>query len=539
MSNKTTKKNFKQIIASTLAALVLLSGCSMQNANLADKTPANPQQRNEKAPTPELQLYYDQKIVWQSCEENQAVTEITNGETNTVTYSCAQITVPLDYANPTGKTITLQAVRHSNDGEIKTPLLFNPGGPGGSAVSGLPNMVGSIFTNKVQQKYDLVAVDPRGVGVSSPAKCLSNKEIDNLRAGNDLQGNPLPEDDSNYEKVLTEAAAYAQKCLDNAPGIAEHMDTNSVVADFDIVRAALGQEKISFFGFSYGTYIGALYADTFPANVGVMVLDGAVDPSLNVEQIASAQANGFEASIKHFLEVSATADPDFPFQGKDAGTQLLKWWKNIDKTPLKTTDPARPLTGSLARAAVFGGLYSEEYYQFVAEAMKKAVTTSNGTELLNLADLLNERRADGTYEDNSFDAFNLVNNLDYIANGGLAEWKKHAETVKAANPLVGDQFGAPSATLAGWKITPKNTKRKVTGAGAAPILIVGTTHDPATPYQWSVDLAKQLKSARLITQEGWSHGAYGQNANDCLRNAIDNYLIEGTLPEENLQCKEN
>ncbi|EEH63286.1 TAP-like protein [Gleimia coleocanis DSM 15436] len=526
-------------LASAMAAVLLLAGCGAQEVKRGSlKDVKSAEERFEsKAPDAALQKFYDQEVTWKSCKDNEAVSEISEGETDLPSYTCAEIDVPLDYANPGGETIKLQLVRHSKDGSVKTPLLFNPGGPGGSAVGSLSNMANAVFTNEVQQEYDLVAVDPRGVGTSTPIKCLSDEEIDNLRAGYTLDGKPLPEDDPEFKVVKSEAEKYSQKCLENSRGISEHADTDSVVADFDIVRAALGQEKLNYFGFSYGTYIGALYADTFPQNVGYMVLDSAVDPALNIDEIAAGQAEGFEESLKHFLEKSAEDDPKFPFRGANAEEEFLKWLKGIDKKPLETSDPDRLATGAIARSGILGGLYSEDFYQFVASSITITLEDGNGTELINLADLLNDRLPDGTYLDNSFDAFNVVNNLDYAPVGDVADWQKHADELAAKYPLVGDQFGGASSALAGWKIKPKNTRRAVTGEGAAPILVVGGTHDPATPYQWSVSLAKQLKSARLITQETWSHGQYGRSAGDCLRKTIDSYLLEDKVPEKDLYCK--
>lgn len=531
------RKGARTVAAFSLAALVGLAGCGSGAGKVSQPVPAAKDPQFKVAPAAQLQKFYDQQVVWESCAGVEAVSEITEGATDAPKYSCATIAVPLDYANPAGETISLQLVRHSNDGEVKTPLLYNPGGPGGSAVAGLPNMVEHTFTNDVQAKYDLVAVDPRGVGTSTPVQCLTAEETDNVRAGLSIAGEELPESaDDDFSAVVAEAEKYSAKCLQNSPGIAAHADTNSVVADFDVVRAALGQEKLHYFGFSYGTYIGALYADTFPQRVGRMVLDGAVDPALNVDEIADGQAEGFENVIKHFLEVSAAADADFPFRGADAGAMLVKWWKQVDEQPLRTADSDRPLTGTLLRSAILGGLYSEDYYQFVAAAIKIAYSDADGSELLNLADLISERRTDGSYKDNSADAFNVVNALDYLPVGGPVEWQAHADKLEATYPIVGEMFGGASAGLAGWKIKSKDTKRVVSAEGAAPILVVGTTHDPATPYQWSVELAKQLRSARLISQEGWGHGAYGQDAGDCLRLTVDKYLLGGQVPTQDLHC---
>lgn len=487
----------------------------------------------QKAPKPELQKFYDQRVSWKSCADNKLVMDMTDAALGRPVFSCAQIEVPLDYAHPGGETIKLQLVRHTRNGEVNTPLFYNPGGPGGSAISGLENMVYNSFTVKLQQKYDLVAMDPRGVGASTPVKCLTAEEIDKMRAGEEI-----PEGVDEVAYAQKQAAEYSQKCLDNSGDLVKYLDTNSVVADFDIARAALGQEKLNYFGYSYGTAIGALYIDTYPSKVGHMVLDSAVDPALNVEQIAGGQAEGFERSVRHFLDESAQDDKEFPFRGPDAPKNFKAWFEKVDKKPIPTNNPDRPLTGALLRSAVFSAMYSEELYQFAAEGIKEAYLENDGSVLLNLTDLVNDRRSDGTYATNSFDAFNVINNLDYVPVGSEADWRKSVEELKGKYLIVGDQFGGSSAILSGWKIPPRDTRRAVKGAGAPPVLVIGGTNDPATPYIWSVSLAKQLESAKLITVETWGHGSYSVSASSCITDAVDGYFLEDQVPATDLNCEE-
>lgn len=530
-------QKLKSLVAVFAAGTLLLAGCGLnQQAKPSGKPVGSLSEAKEKGGKQSglgsLEAYYAQKIEWESCESNQAVQHISDGTLDDSGFTCATIQVPLDYQKPEGESIKLQLARFSTSETPRTPMLYNPGGPGGSAIANLNWIANANFTQRLTQNFDVVAVDPRGVGTSTPVKCLTDEEIDQMRSGDWGTKNP-----DEIAGAKEDAAKYSELCLERGGEIVKFVDTDSVVRDFDVVRAALGQEKLTYFGYSYGTYLGALYADTFPEKVGKFVLDGAVDPALSADQIAAGQAGGFEESLTHFLEVTAAEDPSFPFKGADAKTQFKKWLESIDETPLKTTTPDRPLTGDLARAAILGGMYSTDMYQFVAEGIKEAYENNNGSQLLNLTDLINDRNSDGTYKDNSFDAFNVINNLDYRAEGTEADWKAQKQELIEKYPLVGDQFVGASAILAGWKIEPKYTRRTVVGKGAAPILVVGTLHDPATPYAWSVSLASQLESAKLITVDAWGHGAYSQTASSCLTSAVDDYFIEDKVPAVDLKCE--
>ncbi|MCS4484981.1 alpha/beta hydrolase [Gleimia sp. 6138-11-ORH1] len=519
-----------------LAASLFLSACGaigLKSPADSSLTPSSDGQNTaEKAPLPELQKFYDQTITWNSCVDNGLVMDITDGRVETPNYTCAQLEVPLDYNKPAGETIKLQLVRYSSDGEVKIPLFYNPGGPGGSAISGLDDVATGSFTIKLLKKYDLIAMDPRGVGASTPVKCLTPEEIDKQRSGEDI-----PEGVDEADFAQQQIAEYTKKCLDNSGELAKNIDTNSVVSDFDIARAALRQEKLNYFGYSYGTVIGALYTDTFRNRVDHIVLDSAVDTALTAEGIAEGQAEGFEKSMRHFLESSELNNEEFPFRGPKQAEDFKAWIEAVDKTPIPTHDPNRPLTGSLLRSAVMGGMYSEDFYQFISEGIVEAKLKNNGTVLLNISDLLNERRTNGTYKTNSFDAFQVVNYLDYVPVGTEADWLKQAEELKAKYPLVGDQFAGSSAMLSASMIPSRDTRRTVKGAGAPPVLVIGNTYDPATPYKWSVSLADQLESAQLITVESWDHGAYRRLASKCVTDAVDNYFLENVLPAKDLRCE--
>ncbi|MDO5729232.1 MAG: alpha/beta hydrolase [Actinomycetaceae bacterium] len=514
----------KVALGAVVAVAALFAGCTTPSATPVPEV-------SIPAPTETLQTAYDQRVEWTNCAEDNAVVEQTDGAAISKSYTCGTVSVPLDYNNPEGPTIDLKLVRYST-GTGKEPLVINPGGPGGGAINGLPSMVENLFPTELMQHYDIVAPDPRGVGLSTPVRCLSDEEIDEMRAGS--------ADVETIAGIQTMAADFGAKCLENSPDMAQHSDSLSAAHDLDIIRAALAQEKLNYLGFSYGTFLGALYADEFPESVGRFVLDGAMDPAATIDDVSRAQAGGFEASLGHWIETEQNSNPNFPLRGDvdSAKANLKEWLDSLASNPLPTSDPDRPLTKSLALSAILAGMYSTQSYEYVSFGLGQAIYDRDGSILLQIADLYADREPDGTYSTNSNDAFNVINLLDYTASGTEAEWQQEADSLKAEFPTVGSEFGLASAMASAWPITAKDTRRTVTGSGAAPILVVGTTHDPATPYQWAEALASQLESATLLTWEGWSHCAYTKQGSSCIQAAVNKFLISGELPEEGTICSD-
>lgn len=510
--------------AAVLAVSALAAGCASPSTTpVPDVT--------MPAPSESLQSAYDQRVEWRNCAEDGAVVDQTDGAAISKSYTCGTVSVPLDYDNPEGPAIDLKLVRYSV-GASKEPLIINPGGPGGGAINGLPSMVDHMFPEELMKHYDIVAPDPRGVGLSTPVECLSDEEIDDMRAG--------VADEGTIAGIQAMAADFGAKCLANSPDMAKHADSRSAARDLDIIRAALGQEKLNYLGFSYGTFLGALYADEFPANVGRFVLDGAMDPSATIDEVSRAQAGGFEAALGHWIETEQNSDPKFPLRADvdSAKADLKQWLDSLENDPLPTSDPERPLTKSLALSAILAGMYSTQSYEYVSFGLGQAIYDRDGSILLQIADLYADREPDGTYSTNSNDAFNVINLLDYAAIGTEADWQQESERLKAEFPTVGSEFGLASAMASAWPIESKDTRQTVTGAGAAPILVVGTTHDPATPYQWAEALADQLESATLLTWDGWSHCAYTKQGSPCIQAAVNKFLISGEMPEKGTICSD-
>lgn len=510
------------------AAAVAMVGCGYsENPPAPSLAPTVTQ-----APDAKLQRFYDQDVKWQSCAKAPLVVQMSSPLAGS-NYSCAVLKVPLDYHDPDGKIIMLQLARTGAAKSTKPLLFFNPGGPGGGSVASLDYMATSVFSPKVLDHYDLVAMDPRGVGLSTPVRCFTPEQTDKFRASGLV---------TSVKEAQAQAKRLGSLCLERSEGLAKNIDTDSVVQDFDIARSAFGMEKLDYVGFSYGTFIGALYADTFPNRVGRFVLDGAMDPSSSITDIAKGQAAGFEAVVENWLsEVISGADAQrlgFSSDVASAKMQLRHWLDGLETNPLPTSDSDRPLTRALAASALYGLMYSPQTYHYATTGLIQAINDEDGSFLLQMADAYANRLADGSYEDNSFEAFMVINALDYEAVGEPAQWEETARELEEKYPLVGSDFAFSEAGIAGWPVESKKVRRPVTGAGAGPILVVGTTHDPATPYPWAQALAQQLQSATLLTSQGWSHCAYSSAAKDsCVRETVDAYLLDGTVPEAGLVCQ--
>lgn len=467
---------------------------------------------------PALADFYGQALAWEDCGSKRL---------------CADVTVPLDYSNPSdGRTVNIRVGVLSTAGSSDSGLFLNPGGPGGSGFDML-DWITSSLSSQLASTYNMVGFDPRGVNHSDAVACLSDAEWD-ARNTNDLDIS-TPEGMQSYIDGQRE---FVDKCVANTPGdLLEFVDTDSAVRDLDILRAVVGQKSsLDFLGYSYGTFLGAHYAELFPERVGAFVLDGAVDPSLGIRGIALGQAGGFELAVRAFMEDCLQGNR-CPFTGTvdDGLDQLDTFFEMAGATPIPTSDPNRPLTASLAVTAVILGMYESGVWSILYTALDAAMNDNDGSQLLYWADLANSRLPDGTYEDNSSDAFLAIQCLDYPVEGTFEDWEATAEEMKEISPFWQDSFAYTEVTCDMWPYEAKLTPAPLSASGSAPILVIGTTGDSATPYEWSVALADQLENGHLLTYEGFGHTAYGRS-NSCIADAVDAYLIDGTLPEPGKTC---
>ena len=514
-----------------LAALLACGGLTACQGETDIK--ASPATASASATVPAgLESFYSQKVSWHACAK-KGMAEATSGQDTG--FTCAKVKVPLDYDNPGGQTIEIAVQKRAAGGDSIGSLFVNPGGPGGSGID-LVDEAGSYFSKKLTSSYDVVGFDPRGVGASTAVDCLTDAELDAERAG--ANDPATPSASATEERAQKMGEACTSKT--STPGLLDHIDTVSVARDLDILRAVDGQQALTYLGYSYGTYLGATYAELFPANTGRLVLDGAVDPSLNAEELALGQAKGFEASLRAYVESCQSSKLGCPLSGDvDSGVSQVREFLESTKTaPVPTSDSKRPLTYDLAVYGVLGSMYQTQAWPSLTLGLSQAMGKEgkpDGSALLKLADLVSSRESDGTYSNNGAEALMAVNCLDYPVQGDNASWEKNAKAIKETSPTFGSQLLYPDAYCQGWGHTSSRKREKITASGAAPILVVGTTGDPATPYAWAQALAEQLESGQLMTWEGDGHTAYGRS-NDCVKKAVDTYLLNGTMPDKGLTC---
>lgn len=465
-----------------------------------------------------LAEFYGQDVDWQSCGSN---------------LECADVVVPLDYANPDdGRTVRLHVGVLGTAGSNSPGLFLNPGGPGGSGFAMLDWIEHSI-SGSVTSTYNLVGFDPRGVNTSDAVSCLSDQERDEWNEKDwDL------ETATGFDEMTADYKWFVDKCVENTPAdLLEFIDTDSAARDLDILRAVVGQQDtLDYLGYSYGTFLGAQYAELFPERVGAFVLDGALDPTLSMQDMGKEQTLGFEKAIRAYME-DCLAGVGCPFSGsvEDGLDQLNTFFDMVTATPLPTSDPNRDLGVSGAVSAVLIGLYESSLWGEISNALDLAMNDGDGSALQYWADVSVSRLDDGTYEDNSADAFLAITCLDYPVVGNAADWKAAADEVKELAPFWQDTFSYTEVICSQWPYEAERTPAPVTAAGSAPILVIGTTGDPATPYEWSEALVSQLENGHLLTFEGNGHTAYGRS-NSCIQNAVDEFLLNGTIPAEGTTC---
>ncbi|MFB9731536.1 alpha/beta hydrolase [Ornithinimicrobium kibberense] len=462
-----------------------------------------------------LAEFYGQELDWSACESS---------------FECATLTVPVDYAEPDADTIELALLRSVATGQAQGSLVVNPGGPGASGVD-YAMMAGAVVSPEVARAYDVVGFDPRGVGRSAPVTCLDDDALDEF-----LGSDPSPDDPAEEAELETLQEEFAAACEANAGDLLEHVSTVEAARDLDVLRAALGEERLTYLGASYGTFLGTTYATLFPDRVGRFVLDGAIDPTLSAVEMGLGQAAGFERATRAYVE-DCVAGGDCPL-GQDVETAMAAipaFLDDLDENPLPVSgDEVTELTEGWGMLGIVVAMYAEDFWPILTQALQRA-QQGDGTLLMFLANTYASRGADGVYEGNGMQSIYAVNCLDRPAE----------ETEELDSEAVRAQFEEVSPTwgryLAGegacgvWPAQASETVEDYSATGAAPILVLGTTRDPATPYEWAVDLADVLDSGVLVTYDGDGHTAYGRS-NDCVDGAVDAYLLEGTVPEDGLTC---
>ncbi|WP_200308258.1 alpha/beta hydrolase [Streptomyces adelaidensis] len=504
------------------AAALLVSACSSSASSTA-ATAADGGAALGALPraTPAaLAPYYEQKLSWRGC--------------GVAGFQCATLRAPLDYAKPAGGEVKLAVSRKkaTGPGERLGSLLVNPGGPGGSAVAYVQGHAGVRYPVKVRAQYDMVAVDPRGVAGSEPVECLTGPEMD-MYTQTDL----TPDDTGEKTALVAAHQWFAEGCGQRSPKLLRHVSTVEAARDMDILRAVLGDEKLTYVGASYGTFLGATYAGLFPERVGRLVLDGALDPSLPAHRLNQEQTAGFETAFQAFAnDCVRREDCVLGRTPEQVGENLRAFFQRLDARPVPTGDPdGRQLGEALATTGVIAAMYDEGSWPRLRQALTEAVRDDDGAGLLAFSDRYFERDAGGGYS-NLMYANAAVNCLDLPAAYSTPEQVERAlPEFDKASPVFGRALAWASLNCAYWPVKPTGGPHRIEAKGAAPIVVVGTTRDPATPYHWAEALASQLSSARLLTYDGDGHTAYGRGST-CIDSTINAYLLRGTPPTDKKRC---
>ena len=503
--------------AAVAAATMLLTGCL--SAAIPEQTAPRPSTTN--APdtdgvSAELLPFYSQTLEWQDCGGG---------------FDCTSVTSPLDWENPSeSQTIELSIVRHQATGTSRGSLLTNPGGPGASGVDFIRDSLDYAVGADLIDNYDVIGFDPRGVGQSTAVACFDASNMDKY-----LYDIPTaPRGSAEWEQQLLGAhQAFADACEANSGGILPYITTVNSARDMDLIRAVLGDKQLNFLGYSYGTFLGATYAELYPQKAGRLVLDGAIDPSTPGLEVGATQALGFESALRAYMQ-SCLDSGDCPFNGTvdEAMADLGALLAAADRSPFENGD-GREMGADSLMTGIISALYSQESWTYLTQGLAEVLQGDPATMFI-LADFYNGRE-DGVYLDNSTEAFRAYNCMDYpVEDDPAAEAAAEAKIADGA-PTVAPYWSGPDACAA-WPYPPTGTREEIHAEGAGPIVVVGTTNDPATPYEWSEALAGQLEEGVLITRVGEGHTGYNKG-NSCVDDAVEAYLLDDSVPEDGLRCE--
>lgn len=501
------------VIAGLAAASVALTGCLY--SMIPEQRPSATNAPDTDGVADDLLPFYGQALAWENCGAG---------------LDCTEVTAPLDWENPADGEITLAVVRHQASGTAKGSLLTNPGGPGASGYDLIHDSLTFAVGQDLIDNFDVIGFDPRGVGRSTAVKCYDAADMDEY-----LYSIPSsPRGSAEWEAELLDAhKKFAEACDANSGGILPHITTINSARDMDLIRAVLGDKKLNYLGYSYGTFLGATYAELYPDRVGSLVLDGAIDPAVSGLEVGTTQALGFESALRAYMQ-SCLDSGDCPFSGTvdEAMTDLGALLASVDATPLKNGD-GRMLGADALMTGIIAALYSEDSWSYLTQALDEALQGDPSTAFV-LADFYNGRE-NGAYTDNSSEAFRAYNCMDYpVEDDPDAEAAQKAKIAEGA-PTIAPYWEGPDSCEV-WPYPPTGTRGEIHATGAAPIVVVGTTNDPATPYEWSESLAGQLDEGVLITRVGEGHTGYNKG-NTCVDSAVEAYLVEGTVPEDGLRCE--
>ena len=504
---------FVAALGAAVATTLLLSAC------FPFSLLGEPKQTKASGDAPATaQEFYAQTATWKTC-----AAEI----------ECADVYAPLDWQNVGSEgAISLRLTRHVATGADRLGSLFvNPGGPGASGAEFVAQSVDRASSKALQESYDIIGWDPRGVGDSTAIECYDPAGMDEYIFG--LPKN-TPRTDAWITEMRESTANYGAACEEQSGELLANVDTINTAHDLDMLRSVVGDNKLNYIGYSYGTLIGAYYAELYPKRVGRVVLDGVVDPTATMFDTVLFQTKGFEQSLRNYLAWCLDQN-DCPFTSTvdDAAKSIAQLLAKVEANPLRGEDGRMLGTGTLITAIIYP-LYDEGSWPYLNQLFSQL--RSGETQMaFTLADSYYSRDTDGTYLDNSNEAFAAINCLDYARETDVNVMMKNAALIEAEAPIFGKYQGYGELACADWPVPAKTMRQEITAKGSAPILVIGTTQDPATPYQNAVNLSKTLDNGYLVTYNGEGHTAY-MRGSECVDAVVDDYLLTGKVPSADPQC---
>ncbi|MDQ1626342.1 MAG: hypothetical protein QOI54_86 [Actinomycetota bacterium] len=500
-----------------LVALALLAPACTSSAG----SPAPQASRSGRATGPSptagtpggVAVFYQQRLRWRGCGDG---------------FDCTRVRVPVDYSRPAGPTLRLAVIRLKARGADRLgSLLINPGGPGASGVD-YARAADVVVSKAVRERYDVVGFDPRGVARSRPIRCLTGPQTDAYVAQDGS-----PDTAAEEAALLRISRQLAAGCAARNGAFLAHVGTRDAARDLDVLRAVLGDRKLRYLGKSYGTYLGAVYAELFPRRVGRVVLDGVVDPAADQAELSRSQAVGFQRALGSFVD-DCLRRSGCPLAGDRTAAlaRLQRFLTDVDRHPLRAS---RPVTQSLALLGMAEAMYDTSAWSFLRLALRDAFR-GDGEPLLVLADAYAERGENGRYLSNLMVALPAVNCLDQPETSDLATFRARAAELARVSPIFGAYVAWGSLPCGYWPVPAQGRPAPIRATGAPPILVVGTTRDPATPYAAAQAVARELDRARLLTYVGDGHTAY-RHGSRCIDEQVDAFLLDDRLPPVGTRCR--
>lgn len=499
----------KSFLATFALLTLFLTGC-VSNPSPLPTSPASAIPESWKP-------YYTQQVQWEPCEED---------------FECATVKAPLDWENPQSAEISLAMIRSSATGQNPLGSLFvNPGGPGAPGIDFVKSSLDYAVTDEIAKNYDVIGFDPRGVGQSSAVTCFTDDSL-----LDEFLFEPLTSARGTqewFEERQQAIDTFVGACQENSGDLLAHVDTESAAHDLDMLRSVVGDRYLNYVGYSYGSLLGAIYADAFPGNVGRMLLDGALNPASENFDVSLNQAIGFENALKAYLEDCLNSS-ECPFTGTvdSSMKRIASLLEELDAKPIASSD-SRVLGADAMVTAIVAPLYDREAWSVLTQIFDEVFAGNPDTAWSAVDWYYN--RVQGVYEDNSTEAFTAINCLDYPVNSDRAQWAADAEKLAEVAPVIGPYLAWGDQLCLSWPAAAKRQPHEVSAEGSAPILVIGTTGDPATPYLWAQDLAAQLSNGHLLTFEAEGHAAYTQS-NGCVDKVVEKYLLEGEVPPSGAKC---